>query len=118
MFSSMAAVFIRGLDEWRGRAPADAERGGPHRGLIFPPTMWGLLHTGHRALLERARAENDRVVLSVFVNPTQFDDPGDLQRYPRTLEADLELAGDLVDDVLPCPTSPRRSTPTTTRLTA
>ena len=51
-------------------------------------------------LLERARAENDRVVLSVFVNPAQFDDPDDLARYPRTLEADLALAGGLADLVL------------------
>jgi pantoate--beta-alanine ligase len=62
----------------------------------FVPTM-GALHAGHRALLERARAENDRVVLSIFVNPTQFNDPADLARYPRTLDADLALAGDLVD---------------------
>ena len=65
----------------------------------FVPTM-GALHAGHRSLLERARAENDRVVLSIFVNPTQFDDPGDLSRYPRTLKADLNLAGDLADFVL------------------
>ncbi len=65
----------------------------------FVPTM-GALHAGHRALLERARAENDLVVLSIFVNPTQFDDPTDLTRYPRTMPADLALADGLADYVL------------------
>lgn len=65
----------------------------------FVPTM-GALHSGHRALLARARADNDRVVLSIFVNPTQFNDPTDLAKYPRTLDQDLNLARDLVDDVI------------------
>jgi pantoate--beta-alanine ligase len=60
----------------------------------------GALHAGHRALLERARAENDFVVLSIFVNPTQFNDANDLVRYPRTLEADLALAAGLADAVI------------------
>ena len=68
-------------------------------GVGFVPTM-GALHAGHRSLVERARRENDTVVVSVFVNPTQFNDPNDLRRYPRTPEADaalLEAAGaDLV----------------------
>lgn len=84
------------LSEWR------MARSGPDyagRTIGFVPTM-GALHAGHRALLERARAENDRVVLSIFVNPTQFNDPADLARYPRTLDSDLQLAAGLVDDVL------------------
>ena len=68
-------------------------------GVGFVPTM-GALHAGHRSLVERARKENETVVVSVFVNPTQFNDKGDLKRYPRTPEADaalLEAAGaDLV----------------------
>jgi pantoate--beta-alanine ligase len=58
--------------------------------LGFVPTM-GALHDGHLSLVRRSRAENDRTLVSIFVNPTQFDDPNDLARYPRILDADLEL---------------------------
>ncbi|WP_269440194.1 pantoate--beta-alanine ligase [Arthrobacter sp. zg-Y769] len=60
--------------------------------LALVPTM-GALHEGHGALMGAARADNDVVTASVFVNPLQFDDPADLERYPRTLDADLELLG-------------------------
>lgn len=56
----------------------------------FVPTM-GALHAGHRSLVERARRENGTVVVSVFVNPTQFNDKNDLKHYPRTPEADARL---------------------------
>ena len=56
------------------------------------PTM-GALHGGHAALVDQARTENDVVVSTVFVNPLQFGDRSDLENYPRTLEADLDLLG-------------------------
>ena len=59
-------------------------------GIGFVPTM-GALHAGHRSLVERARRECAPVVVSVFVNPTQFNDKTDLKNYPRTTEADLRL---------------------------
>ena len=57
-------------------------------GLV--PTM-GALHQGHASLVKRSVAENDTTVVSVFLNPTQFNDPTDLEKYPRTLEADCRL---------------------------
>ena len=68
--------------------------------VALVPTM-GALHDGHLSLVERAKAEGERVVVTIFVNPTQFDNPDDLATYPRTEAADLaQLARFAVDAVL------------------
>ena len=77
---------ITTLNEWRNiRKTLD------HQTKGFVPTM-GNLHEGHGSLLQRSKAENAVTLLSLFINPTQFDSPSDLAQYPKTLEADLILA--------------------------
>jgi len=66
----------------------DVRKAGKTIGLV--PTM-GALHEGHASLVKRSVKENDVTVVSVFLNPTQFNDKGDLERYPRTLDADCKL---------------------------
>lgn len=66
----------------------DDRKAGKTVGLV--PTM-GALHEGHASLVRRSMMENDVTVVSVFVNPTQFNDKGDLERYPRDLDADCRL---------------------------
>ncbi|WP_425953482.1 pantoate--beta-alanine ligase [Xylanimonas sp. McL0601] len=68
----------------------------------FVPTM-GALHEGHLSLIRAARAGSDVVVVSVFVNPTQFNDPADLAAYPRTEEADVALAASAGADLVFAP---------------
>lgn len=77
---------IRTVAELRTKLNEAREKGSI--GLV--PTM-GALHEGHLSLIQRARKENDTVVVSVFVNPTQFNNPTDLVTYPRTEEADVAL---------------------------
>jgi pantoate--beta-alanine ligase len=69
------------LHTWRGS--------GGSVGLV--PTM-GALHRGHQSLIQRAATGNDRVIVSIFVNPAQFNDPADLARYPRDFDRDAALA--------------------------
>jgi pantoate--beta-alanine ligase len=78
---------IHTIEEVR-RALDDERRRGARIGFV--PTM-GALHAGHRALVERAWAECDRVAASIFVNPLQFGASEDLSRYPRTLDADVAM---------------------------
>jgi pantoate--beta-alanine ligase len=70
----------------------------PGQRVAFVPTM-GALHAGHVRLVERAREIADVVVVSIFVNPTQFGQGEDFERYPRTLDNDMKLLGDLADAV-------------------
>ncbi len=90
---------VRAIAEWRRSASALRESG---RTVALVPTM-GALHAGHESLVAAARERGDAVVLSVFVNPRQFNDADDLARYPRTPEADEEFARRAGVDVLVTP---------------
>ena len=71
----------------------------PNRTIGFVPTM-GALHAGHLSLLDESLKNNDFTVISIFVNPTQFNNPEDLERYPRTLDADVEKIKKLNSDII------------------
>ncbi len=90
------STLCAGIAAWRALRDSPGWAG---RSVGLVPTM-GALHAGHEALLARARAENERVVLTVFVNPTQFDDPADLAKYPKTLDADARLAAPYADAIV------------------
>lgn len=68
-----------------------------HLGLV--PTM-GALHEGHASLFKKAVEENDHVVVSIFVNPTQFNNNSDLEKYPKTLDADIKLIHSISPNIL------------------
>lgn len=91
---------IRNVDQLKKKVEAYRSEG---RSIGLVPTM-GALHDGHVSLVERARRENDIVVVSVFVNPTQFNNAHDLATYPRTEEADCRRLADAGVDIAFIPT--------------
>ena len=92
---------LKTIPEMRARAAA-WKKEGLSLGLV--PTM-GFLHAGHRSLIDRARAENDRVVVSIFVNPLQFGPGEDLAAYPRDLAQDREMCGSVGAEVIFLPSA-------------
>jgi len=96
---------VVGLRAYRNRLRESGDR------LGFVPTM-GALHEGHLSLVDYARNENDKIIVSIFVNPNQFNDPNDLKNYPRDIDHDLNLLKERgvdavfapsVDEVYPTP---------------
>ena len=84
MFLLRIFHYIKGVSEWTKRQ---------NNTFSFVPTM-GALHAGHLLLVEKAKALGRPVLVSIFVNPAQFNNAEDLQKYPRTLEQDLRLLQD------------------------
>ncbi len=97
----MSAQLFREIDETREML-ARVRRMGASMSLV--PTM-GALHQGHGSLIERARRETDCVVVSIFVNPIQFDRQQDLDAYPRNLDADVRFCGDAGADIVFAPSA-------------
>jgi len=96
--SAEVAETIARVRAWRD----DRRRAGQRVGFV--PTM-GALHEGHARLIETARQRGDHVVVSIFVNPLQFDRKDDLERYPRTLDADLRICNDRGVELVFAPTA-------------
>ena len=65
--------------------------------------QWKSLHEGHLSLIDHAKSKSDYIVVSIFVNPTQFNDPSDLLKYPRSIEKDLQLLKEKKVDLVFCP---------------
>src|ERR1700710_483014 len=97
--ASQGATVVRAKDELRS-ALGSSRAQAASIGLV--PTM-GFLHDGHLSLLRAARAQCDVVVMSLFVNPTQFGPGEDLERYPRDEERDLRLASEAGADFVYAP---------------
>ena len=80
-------LIIHKISELQSQLQSERQKG---HSIGLVPTM-GALHQGHASLVKRSVSENDVTVVSIFLNPTQFNDKADLERYPRTLEADCQL---------------------------
>ncbi|WP_319370490.1 pantoate--beta-alanine ligase [uncultured Ilyobacter sp.] len=92
---------LRSVDEIRRKVQIWKNEG---YSVGFVPTM-GYLHEGHKSLIEKAASENDKVIVSVFVNPKQFDNKTDLETYPSNIQGDKELVENAGGDVIFAPTT-------------
>ncbi len=90
---------VKGIEDLRNKVK-DWKKLGYTIGLV--PTM-GFLHEGHGSLIEKAKKEVDKVIVSIFVNPTQFNNTSDLETYPRDLESDKKLIGNKGGDLVFAP---------------
>lgn len=91
-------IICKTIDDWR----TFQQQCAPDATLGFVPTM-GNLHLGHESLIKASRNDNDLTVVSIFVNPTQFNQTADYEKYPITFEEDLSKLESLDVDVLFCP---------------